>query len=76
MARMAEVLAVAAPEAPVGSQHLKVHTASKMTQEDVKDCIARPRVDFKSILETVSSRALHCHRALKCRTNVHLKRQV
>lgn len=49
---MAAVLAVAAPEAT--SRHLRVHTAGDMSAEDVHKCIARPRVDFQSILQTVS----------------------
>ena len=53
MAKLATILAVAAPEAPTGTKHLKVHTVSTMNKEDVKKCIARPRVDFQSILQTV-----------------------
>jgi len=45
--------AVAAPEAPSTTQYLKVHTASEMSPQDVKACIARPRVDFQSITNTV-----------------------
>lgn len=54
MAKVAAILAVAAPEAPAAAKHLKVHTVSTMSETDVKKCIARPRVDFQSILQTVS----------------------
>ena len=56
------VSAVAAPEAPASSQFLKVHTASEMSPQDVKACIARPRVNFESILQTVP---LHSSRPFK-----------
>lgn len=54
MAKMTAILAVAAPEAPISSNQLRVHTYSQMSGEDVKSCISRPRVDFQSILQTVS----------------------
>ena len=54
MARAKSVHAVAAPEMPKGTKNLKVHQISEMSAEDVRKCIARPRVDFGSILKTVS----------------------
>jgi hypothetical protein len=52
VARMA-TSAVAAPVAFAAAQNLKVYTADEMSQQDIKACIARPRVDFQSILQTV-----------------------
>ena len=57
MAVQSVVSAVAAPEKPPQAANLKVYTASEMTEADVKACIARPRVDFTSILNTVTHQA-------------------
>ena len=65
MAKLATALAVAAPEAPSGAKHLRVHTVSTMNEQDIKKCIARPRVDFQSILQTVD---LPCTQILTSRS--------
>ena len=50
---VASISAVAAPEKPPQQRNLKTYTASEMSEAAVKACIARPRVDFCSILNTV-----------------------
>lgn len=59
MKKLAATLAVAAPEAPAEQRNLKVHKVSEMSNEDVEKCIARPRVDFQSILQTVPCLTLY-----------------
>lgn len=51
----APVAAVAAPEKATPQKNLKTYTASEMTAEEVKACVARPRIDFTSILHTVTT---------------------
>ena len=47
------VSSVAAPEKLSQKRNLKTYTAREMSEEEVKACISRPRVDFSSILQAV-----------------------
>lgn len=68
MVALKPAAAVVAPEKAkaVASCHLKTHTASEMSDADIKGCTARPRVDFTSILNTVRASESQTRSRLDC----------
>ena len=56
---MSVTITAVAAEAPV-THRLNTYTAADMDEIELQRCIARPRIDFESILSTVRLQPIQC----------------
>ncbi len=61
---MSVTITAVAAEAPV-THRLNTYTAADMDEVELQRCIARPRIDFESILSTVRLQPIQCE-SIEC----------